>query len=225
MTTPATPADKNAVQVPPSPEENLRNFWARYGNMVYIAVGLVALGILAKGGIDYVNAQKELGIQKEFSECVSAESFKAFVANHPGHPLTGVSELFVGDNYYVSAKYPEAAGAFTAAISDLPKGAVRDHARIGLALSEAQSGKTADAEAALKQLLDDSDAVKTYRCEAGYRLAVLSIADGRSADVQNIAEKVLQIDPTSPFAERTFTLRGAAGSPADPSILKLPPKS
>jgi hypothetical protein len=221
---PATPSDKNPTEIPPSPEETLRNAWGRYGNLVYILCGAVALGILAKGGIDYINAQKELGIQKEFMECVSADSFKAFVANHPGHPLTGVSELFVGDNYYVAAKYPEAAGAYAAAVVDLPPGPVQAHARLGLAMAQAQSGKAADAEATLRQILNDTSLVKTYRCEAGYHLAVLSIADGRSADVGNIAQQVLQIDPASPFAERTFALRSALPGSPDSSIVKVPGK-
>jgi hypothetical protein len=224
MTTPATPADKNAAEIAPSFEETLLGLWTRYSSLAYIACGVISLAILARYGIQYINAQKELGIQKEFMECVSADSFKTFVANHPGHPLTGVSELFVGDNYYVAAKYPEAAGAYSSAISDLPKGPVLAHAKLGLAMAEAQSGKTADAEAGLKALMNDVGEVKTYRCEAGYHLAILSIADGRSADVQNIAETVLQIDPQSPFAERTFALRSAFPSAADPSVLKVPSK-
>ena len=50
-------------------EERLRQAWERYGNTGLRHVRRSSLaGILAKGGWDYLVAQKELGIQKEFAD-------------------------------------------------------------------------------------------------------------------------------------------------------------
>jgi hypothetical protein len=81
---------------------------------------------------------------------------------------------------------------------------------MGQAISLAFTGKAADAEASLRKLMNDTGLLKTFRCEAGYHLAVLDLDAGRGAEVQGIAEQLLRIDPTSPFAERAFSLRPVA---------------
>ena len=82
MTTPAAPSDPQDAL---PPDVQLKQTWERYGNLIYLVIGAIAIAILAKGGLDYLNTQKEIGIQKEFEECVSMDSFKAFATNHPGH--------------------------------------------------------------------------------------------------------------------------------------------
>jgi hypothetical protein len=210
MTTPATPSDAKKTEMPTLHEEHLTQFWARYGNTIYFICGVIAFGILAKGGWEYLNAQKELGIRKEYAQCVTTDSFRSFVANHPGHPLTGVAEITIADNSYTAGKYAEALGAYTSAIADLPSGPLQARARMGQAISLAFTGKAADAEASLRKLMNDTGLLKTFRCEAGYHLAVLDLDAGRGAEVQGIAEQLLRIDPTSPFAERAFSLRPVA---------------
>ena len=87
MPTPQTPSDPSAAAPIPVPhEERFRQAWERYGNTVYTMCAIVVAGILAKGGWDYLVAQKEFGIQKEFAECTSVEAFRAFASSHPGHP-------------------------------------------------------------------------------------------------------------------------------------------
>jgi len=210
MTTPATPTDAKKTEMPTLHEEHLTKFWARYASTVYFVCGAVALGILAKGGWEYLNVQKELGIQREFAQCQTVDSFKSFAANHPGHPLTGAAEITVADIAYSAGKYAEALGAYTSAIADLPSGPIRARARMGQAMSQALTGKAADAEANLRKLMNDTDVLKSIRCEAGYHLAALVLDAGRGAEVQGLSEQLLRIDPTSPFAERAFSLRPAA---------------
>jgi hypothetical protein len=222
MTTPATPTDSKKTEISPTPEEYLKRVWGQYGNFIYLLCGAIAIGILAKGGWDYLNAQKELGIQKEYAQCVTTDSFRSFAANHPGHPLTGAAEITIADNSYGSGKYAEALGAYTSAIADLPSGPIQARARIGQAMAQALTGKTADAEANLRKLMGDTSLLKTTRCEAGYHLAVLALDAGRGGEVQGLAEQLLRIDPSSPFAERAFSLRAAApetaAAPAIPGL-------
>lgn len=204
---PATPSEPKNAEVSLSPEEYLRQSWDRYGTFVYILCAVVALGILAKGGLEYLNHQKELGIENEYALCVSTDSFRSFAAAHPGHPLTGAAELTVADYSYAAGRFAEALGAYTSAIADLPAGPIRARARLGEAMSQALTGKAADAESNLRNLMNDSGAVNTVRCEAGFHLAGLLVGLGRGGEVQGVAEQVMRIDPTSPFAERTFAMR------------------
>ena len=224
MTMHATPSDTKPAPSEPNHEETLRQAWERYGSFIYITCGVVALGILAKGGWDYLNAQKEVGIQAEYAQCVTMDAYRSFAANHPGHPLSGAAEIVVADNAYASGKFGDAVSGYTAAAADLPAGPIQQRARLGLAMSLVLSGRSSEAEASLRQLLNDTTLLNQIRCEAGFHLASLASAAGRSADVQKYAEQVMQIDATSPFAERAFALRssvnervGVPGAVAVPS--------
>ncbi len=220
MTTPDTPTDAKTAAVALNHEETLRQAWERHGNTVYLVCGAIALGILAKGGWDYLNRQKELGIQNEYAQCVTIESFRSFASSHVGHPLAGAAEVVVADISYASGKFGDAVTAYSEAASDLPAGPIQARAKLGLAMSLALTGKVPEAETDLRQVLGDSTIMNATRCEAGYHLAALAAANGRPGDVQKLAEQVMQIDPESPFAERTFALRSslpdAAGAPGVP---------
>jgi len=222
MTTPASPSDPIPAQVPSSPEESLKRAWDRYGSLVYIFLAVVIVGILGKGGWDYLNTQKEIGIKKEFAEATTPDALKSFVANHPGHVLTGVAELSIANNAYSVGKFSDAVTAYTSAAADLPAGPFQANAKMGLAMSLLQTGKSGDAEADLHLLMNDGSQLKTTRCEAGYHLAEIALAANRGEEVQKIAEQVMAIDPSSPFAEKTFTLRpptpGALSVPALPAV-------
>jgi len=225
MTTPATPTDTKPAPSAPNHEETLREAWKRYGSFVYITCGVVALGILAKGGWEYLNVQKENGIQNEFAQCVTMDSYRTFVANHPGHPLAGAAEVTIADNAYSGGKFADAITAYTSAVSDLPDGPVKARAKLGLAMSLYLAGKTADAETNLKALMNDTTLLNQVRCEAGFHLAGLALAAGRMADVQKYAEQVMQIDATSPFAERAFALRSSVNQVAGiPGSVAVPVK-
>jgi hypothetical protein len=223
MPTPASPSSPKDAEIVPSTEQRLKQAWDRYGGLIYFACGIVALGILAKGGWEYLNVQKELGIQKEFSECTTPDEFLSFAAKHPGHALAGVAEETVADNYYASGRYPDALRAYASAITNLPEGPVRSHAKLGQAMSLDMTGKASDAEANFRQIMEDTTQLKTIRCEAGYHLAGLALAAGRGADVPKIAEQLMKIDSSSPFAERAFMLRPPVGAPvAAPGGLTVP---
>ena len=193
--------------------------------LAQVTCGIVALGILAKGGWEYLNTQKEIGIQNEFAQCVTMDAFRSFAANHPGHPLTGAAEVTIADNAYQAGRFADAITAYTSAVSDLPAGPVKSRAKLGLAMSLHLAGKAADAEASLKQLLNDTTLLNQIRCEAGFHLASIASTAGRNADVQKYAEQVMQIDATSPFAERAFALRNASNQVVGlPGAVAVPAK-
>jgi hypothetical protein len=223
MTTPATPSNATPAVPAPSSEEKLRQAWNSYGSLVYIVFALIAVGILAKGGWDYLNVQKEVGIRKDFAECTTPDAYRTFIGNHPGHALTGVAELMIANDAYAGGKFSDAVAGYGSAMADLPAGPAQSSARMGLAMSLAQTGKAADAESSLRLILNDPSELKTTRTEAGYHLAELALSEGRGSEVQKLSEQVMQIDPTSPFSERTFTLRApVASSLTVPGIVPKP---
>jgi len=215
MPTPAVPTNTKVAEIAPSPEVRLRQAWQRYGGLFYFFCGVLGLAVLAKGGWRYLNDQKELGIQKEYSDCVTPDSYLAFAAKHPGHPLAGVAEETVADNAFSSGRFLDALKAYSSAVTDLPEGPVRAHAKLGQAMSLVMTGRTGEAEANLRLLMDDPGEMNAIRCEAGYHLAALELASGRGAEVQKIAEGLLKIDASNAFSERAFMLRptGAAAAP------------
>jgi thioredoxin-like negative regulator of GroEL len=164
--------------------------------------------------LNYLAAQKELGIEKEYAEATSPDAYRQFVAEHRGHPLAALVELKFADEDFQSAKYAEATTAYSKAVADLPAGPFLARAKLGLAMSQARDGKTGDADAGLRQILNDDNQLKSVRCEAGYDLAELAVSSGRGGDVQKLAERLMQIDPSSPFAERAFALRSEFPAPA-----------
>jgi hypothetical protein len=229
MPTSPAPLDPQAAAIPVPFEETLRQAWVRHGNLIYAVCGLVVAAILGKGGWDYLLVQKELETRKEFAACTTPEAFRGFAASHAGHPLAGMAELRVADDAYVARHFADAAAGYEKAAADVPAGAFQGRAKMGLAMAQAQSGKAADAEAGLRQLVGDPNQLNAVRCEAGYHLAGLAAEAGRAAEVQKIAEQLMQIDPSSPFAERAFALRAEmpeppAAAPSAPAIA-LPPKS
>jgi hypothetical protein len=217
MPTPAALSKSKEVPVEPTPDVRLRQAWERYGSLFYMACGILALGILAKGGLRYLNEQKELGIQKEFSECLTPDAYLSFAVKHPGHPLAGVAEESVADNAYSTGKYLDALKAYSSAATDLPEGPLRSHAKLGQAMSLVLTGRTGEAEADLRALMDDASQMKAIRCEAGYHLAGLEVAAGRGSEVPKIAEQLIKIDPANGFAERTYMLRPPGSDSAAPA--------
>lgn len=223
MTNIDTPSNPAPAENPEFLDEKLRRAWERYGNLVYLLVGMVAAGILTKGGMDYLAAQKELAVEKAFAACTTPESFKEFVTAHHGHPLAALVELKLADEAFMRGKFDESVTGYDRAVADLPPGPFQARAKLGYAVALSRAGRAAEAESSLKAILNDDAQLKTVRSEAGYDLAELAVTAGRPGDVQGLAEKLMQIDPTSPFAERAFALRSEVGTAGVNPAIAVPP--
>jgi hypothetical protein len=208
------PSDPNAAPAPVPLDESFRQAWERHGTLVYTICGAIILAIIVKGAWEYMLAHKEFEIRREYAASSTAESYRAFAASHPGHPLAALAELNVADDAYASGHFSDAVADYDKAASDLPTGPFRSRAKLGQAMALALSGKTADAETSLRQILNDPAQLSALRCEAGYQLANLAVAANRPGEVEKLAEQMMQIDPTNPYAERTLQLHAAA--PAQP---------
>src|SRR5882762_3074417 len=119
MTTPATPTDPtpagddrhfvpvDETNVGPSFEEQLHAFWKKNSTIVLILCALVLLGIVGKGGWEYLEGQKEEGIKHEYADATTPEKLKAFAAAHAGHALAGAAQLTMADDAYKAGKTTE----------------------------------------------------------------------------------------------------------------------
>lgn len=230
MTKPATPSaskpardDRNLVAVDENYvaltfEDRLRIFWQKNGKTVTALIVVVLLAILAKGGWDYLAAQKEQELGREYATASTPEQLKAFAAAHADHLLAGIARLRLADGDYAAGRSSEAIYGYEDAIRAIKSGPLASRARLGLAMAKVQSGKTSEGEAALKQLASDASEAKSTRVEAAYQLASLANSAGKPDDVRKYSDQVTQIDPASPWLQRVLMLRAslpAAPAPAD----------
>jgi hypothetical protein len=250
MTTPATPSqptpagdDRNLVAVDanyiaPTLEDKLHGFWKKNGTAVVVLCVLVLVGIIAKGGWDYMAAQKEADVEKDYAAATTPEKLKAFASAHADHTLGAVAQLRLADDAYAAGKAAEAVTGYEQVVARLKTGPLATRAQLGAAMAKIAAGKTAEGETALKSLANNTAEFKGVRVEAAYQLASLAADAGRADDVKKYSDLVAQIDPASPWTQRAMTLRStlpaapatAAGEvkkDADPAAgvqIKLPGK-
>lgn len=221
MTTPATPAqptpagdDRNLVTVDatyiaPTLEDKLHRFWKKNGTAVVVLCVLVLIGIVAKGGWDYMAAQKEADVQKDYATATTPEKLKSFAAAHSGHSLAAVAQLRLADDAYTAGKAADAITGYEQVIATLKTGPFATRAQLGVAMAKIAAGKTAEGETALKSLAGDAAQAKGVRAEAAYQLASLAAEAGRADDAKKYSDQVAQIDPASPWTQRAMTLRSS----------------
>ena len=226
MSTPATPTspkpagdDRNLVALDATTattfEDKVHLLWEKHGKAVWLGCGLVLVGFLAKGGWDYLAAQKELGIEKDYAAATTPEQLRAFAASQAGHPLAGIALLRVADEAYTAGKAADAAAAYDKAALALKDGPLAARAKLGRALAKIGAGKNADGAGELKQLADNANEAKTVRVEALYHLASLAAEAAKAEEVQKLSEQLMKLDPQSPWTQRAFGLR--ASLPAAPA--------
>ncbi len=233
MTTPATPsAPKSAGDRPNlvvvdeaytalTFEDRLRIFWQKNGKTVLALLVVALVAILAKGGWDYMEANKEQDIEHAYAEAGTPDKLQAFAAAHADHMLAAVAKLRIADEAYAAGKSTEAVSGYEQAIAALKSGPLTSRAKLGLAMAKLQAGKTADGTAALQQLAYDTTEPKGTRVEASYQLASLASVAGKADDVRKYSQQVMQIDPSSPWTQRVFMLQASlpAAEPAATSAV------
>ncbi len=207
-------ADETQTPVVPSFDEKLRLFWEKNSKAVIALCVVILLAILAKGGWEYMAAQKEAGLAQEYGAATTSEKLKAYAAANAGHTLAGVAYLRLADEAYAAGKGAEAVTNYDAAVKNLAGSALLSRAQLGLAMAKLQAGQTADGEAALKQIADRASEAKGVRLEAAYQLASLALGAGRPDDVKKYSDQIIQIDAASPWAQRVMTLQASLAVPS-----------
>ncbi len=200
--TPAVTSDKYAFD-----ETTLHRLWREYGQLLILVCAAVLLAILVKGGWDFYAAQKEDSVRQAYAAATTSDKLKAFAEAHSGHVLVGIARLRLADEAYAAGKGAEAVTAYEAAIPALQDSVLAARAQLGLAMARIQAGRAADGETALRELAGKADLAKATRAEAGYHLATLAFAAGRTDDVLKYCDQVMEIDAGSAWAQRAQMLR------------------
>lgn len=225
MSLPENPPQKNPAEAPnligaeasassPGFEETLHRIWTQYGRLIVAACVVVLLVILGNGVFKYLAAQKEVEIRQAYAAADTPEKLKTFAAAHSGHRLAGVATLQVADDAYTSGQGAEAVTQYEAAAKALAGTAFAGRTQLGRAMALLLAGRTADGEAALQQLADRTTETAGVRSEAAYHLATLAQTAGRTDQVRELTDQMLQIDPASTWAQRALLLNSSPGSAA-----------
>ncbi len=198
------PVDENYIA--PSFEDRLALFWAKNSKSVLTVCVLVLLAVLAKGGYEIYVAQHEKDIAAAYAAASSEAQLKTFIAEHGTHQLAGVAQLRLADNAYAAGQFADAQSGYEKAAGVLGGTTFGQRARLGAAVSLLRAGKSAEGEAALKQLVGDLALIKGIRAEAAYMLAALATEAGRTADSAKWAGQVSAIDPSGQWVQRAAML-------------------
>jgi hypothetical protein len=222
------PADSTTAGL--SFEERAQLFWEKNKTLVFVVLLVFLVAVAANGGWEYFSAQKEREIGRAYAAATTPAALKAFVAAHPNHSLAAVAQVQIADDAYAAARYPEAITAYEQAAAALKTGPIASRARLGAAMAKLLGGRAAEGETALKAIANDANEIKAFRAEAAAHLASHAAANGNAADVKTYSDLLMQIDPASPWTQRTLQLRArmpaetaaSTSSDSDAPTLKLP---
>lgn len=219
--------DRNLVLVDdnylaPSFEDRLRLFWEKNSRSVIAAIVLVFAVVVGKGVYEFYQAQKEKGIAADYAAAGNdSAKLKAFAASHDSHVLGGTAQLRIADAAYSAGNYTDSRAAYDKAASILKKDTFGPRARLGAAISAAQSGAVADASTSLKAIAADNSAGKIVRSEAAYQAASIAADAGNSDEAIRLIEQATVIDPDGVWASRASDLRAslpASSAAADAKV-------
>ena len=101
-------------------------------------------GMLPSGSV-LAQYNSAFGLLRHADYSAAEEALQAFVAQHPGHPLAGNAQYWLGESYYARGKYIEAASAFAEGYKRYPKGpkAADDLLQLASALGRANQKQNA----------------------------------------------------------------------------------
>ena len=184
-------------------------FWTKNGTAVLALCGLVAVGILANGAWGYLQAQKELDVQKAYAAATTSDQLKSFAAAHADHSLAGIAQLRLADEAYTAGKSADALAGYDKVVTTLKTGPLVARAQLGRALAKVQAGKGTEAITDLRQLVSAAAQPKGARAEAAYHLTSLAAEAANAADVQKYSDQLMQLDPSGPWTQRALMLRAS----------------
>jgi len=227
---PAKP-DENTPVEPPL-EEQLRTFWEKNHQSVYIGVAVLLLVVIARYGYDLIVAQREARIEAAYAAVSTPPRLEAFARAHPDHPLAGAAWLKLADDEYAAGRATEALAHYERAAAVLTGTPFASRALLGKAICLLQSGRTEEGTAALRKLADDEQQLRGVRAEAAYHLASLAFDAGNYPECVKRTDQVLLADSAGAWAQRALLLKArvpasapaaAAPSPAAPAAaVKVP---
>jgi len=208
---PGAPDDKTPVE--PPFDEQLRIFWEKNHNALYLACALVVLAIVGRYVYETLAAQRETGIEAAYAVATTPAKLQAFARDNASHPLAGAAYLKLADDACDAGNFAEAVINYGKAAAVLPGTPFATRALLGKAICQIQSGKTTEGTAVLRQLAEDAAQLRAVRGEAAYHLASLAFEAGDFGGVVKLTDLIMQLDTGGLWAQRSLLLRARTPVP------------
>ncbi len=177
-------------------EDQLSLIWEKNKKFIIYSV----VGIFAAFGLYhlslYLAEQGRLAVQEDYASADDSASKLSFAQKESGHPLSGFAYKELAAEAYEAGEYGKAAEYFENAAASA-KGAVKESAQMGHAMSLIQNGQTSDAQAILREIASNENA--SNQAEARYRLAVLAVQE---KDFENARSLIAELQ--SSFTQENF---------------------
>jgi tol-pal system protein YbgF len=131
------------------------------------AATAAAAGPIAPQGAAGADEQSQYNRALEFlrarNYAAAVDGFRALAASHPNGQMADNTQYWLGEAYYVTAEYDQAAGAFQRVLAGWPASRKAPDAMLKLGYTQIEQNKLAAARATLQQLVSkfpDSDAAR-----------------------------------------------------------------
>lgn len=206
------PVEKQSPSQSAAPESafeaGVHEFWQKYRTLL---LGLVVIGlvvIIGREGWAYFAAQHEESVRADYAKAGDRpEQLASFAAANSGHELAGVAYLRIADLKYAAGDFRPAQENYTKSVALLKVPAVLGRARLGVAMSQLNSGDKSAGEAALKAIAADTSLLNPARAEADYHLAALAYEAGNQTEVGRLVGEINKLDNTGIWLERATALQ------------------
>ncbi len=177
-------------------EDQLALIWEENKKFIIYCVA----GIFAVFGIyhfsKFMVAQAEASLKEDYASADDSASKLVFAEKESGNPLGGFAYSELAGEAYENGDFQKAADYYSSAAKSA-KGAIRDAALMGQAMSLMQSGRSREAREILEDIASNEEAGNA--AEARYRLAELAVADEDYEVARNLITEI-----QSNFSQETF---------------------
>ncbi len=177
-------------------EDQLALIWEENKKFIIYCVA----GIFAVFGIyhfsKFMVAQAEASLKEDYASADDSASKLVFAEKESGNPLGGFAYSELAGEAYENGDFQKAADYYSSAAKSA-KGAIRDAALMGQAMSLMQSGRSGEAREILEDIASNEEAGNA--AEARYRLAELAVADEDYEVARNLITEI-----QSNFSQETF---------------------
>lgn len=151
----AASAQANGKQAPAGAQAGVLGYMGKDGSTTAAAPAPAAAGgkgsPLPAGSVaDQYNYA--FGLLRKNDYAGAETALKAFIAQNPGHELTGNAQYWLGETYYARADYKQAAVAFLDGYKNYPSSAKAADNLLKLGMTASQLGQTKQACAAFSKL-------------------------------------------------------------------------
>ena len=177
-------------------EDQLALIWEENKKFIIYCVA----GIFVVFGIyhfsKFMVAQAEASLKEDYASADDSASKLVFAEKESGNPLGGFAYSELAGEAYENGDFQKAADYYSSAAKSA-KGAIRDAALMGQAMSLMQSGRSGEAREILEDIASNEEAGNA--AEARYRLAELAVADEDYEVARNLITEI-----QSNFSQETF---------------------